>query len=153
VRSEITVNYLGLVYCTHAMLPSLKQTRGRIVAVGSFESFLALPETAGYNASKHAMRGFLNTLRTELRATGVTVTMAHPGAVRTARLVEVMGENLKRIPSMSPERCAEIIIKAAAQRRREVVMTWPGKLLVALYPWIPGLLDRALARIADSYHT
>lgn len=151
IRNEITLNYLGLVYCTYYAVPHLKQTKGRLVGVSSFGSFIGIPGTAGYNASKHALRGFLNTLRAELLDTGVSVTVVFPGAILTPRLRETMGANADRIPTMTPERCAELTLQAAAQRRRQLVMTLPGKILVALYPFIPGLLDKQLVRIGAMY--
>ncbi len=151
IRNEITLNYLGLVYCTHYALPSLKQSKGRLVAVSSFGSFIGIPGTAGYNASKHALRGFLNTLRAELLDTAVTVTVVFPGAISTERYKETMGENFNKVPSMTPERCAELTVQAAGQRRRQMIMTPEGKLVVTLYQWIPGILDRQLAKIGRLY--
>jgi short-subunit dehydrogenase len=151
IRNEITLNYLGLVYCAFYALPHLKQSKGRLVGVSSFGSWVGLPGTAGYNASKHAMRGFLNSLRVELRGTGVTITMVFPGAVRTERLQQTMGKNVDRVPTMSPERCAELTIQAAAARRRQMIMTAEGKLLVWLYQFVPELLESQLARLASLY--
>lgn len=151
LKDEIMLNYLGLVYCTYYSLPHLKQSRGRIVGVSSFGAWVGIPGTGGYNASKHAMRGFLNTLRAELLGTGVTVTIVFPGAVRTARLEETMGERVNKVTTMSPERCAELTLQAAARGQRQVVMTLAGKLLVWLYPFVPSLIDRQLGRVADLY--
>jgi short-subunit dehydrogenase len=147
MRKEIALNYLGVVQCTYHALPHIKQTQGRIVGVSSLGALVGLPGTIGYNSSKHAMRGFLNTLRAELYGSGVTVTMVFPGAVRTERLKTLMGERLRKVPSMSPERCAEITIQAAAKRKRQVVMTPEVKLTAWLYALAPGLLDRFLARL------
>ncbi|MBL8156651.1 MAG: SDR family NAD(P)-dependent oxidoreductase, partial [Anaerolineae bacterium] len=79
IQTEIALNYLGLIACVHHALPHLKQTRGRLVAVASFGGLMALSGSAGYNAAKHALRGFLNTLRVELRGTGISVTVIYPG--------------------------------------------------------------------------
>ena len=146
-RAEIALNYMATVQCVFYALPYLKQSQGRIVGVGSFGGLVGIPGTSGYNSSKHAMRGFLNTLRAELLGTGVSVTVLYLGAIRTERLLETMGENVDKVPTMSPERCAEIIVDAAAKRKRQVVMTLPGKLLVLLYQFAPGLIDRQLARL------
>ncbi len=151
VRDEINLNYMGLVSCVFYALPHLKQRKGRLVAVGSFESFVSMPGTAGYNASKHALRGFLNTLRAELLDTGVTVTVVYPGAVSTDRLRETMGANIRRVPTMTPERCAELTIQAAAQRRRQLILTAAGKLVIFFYTWFPALVERQLLWIADLY--
>jgi len=66
------VNYLGAVYCTH-MLPYLKANRGLLVAISSLCGKTAVPTRTGYVASKHAMQGFFDTLRIELRGSGVDV--------------------------------------------------------------------------------
>jgi short-subunit dehydrogenase len=151
LRQEMAVNYFGLAACAHEALPHLRATRGRIVGVASFNSFFGMGGTIGYNSSKHAMRGFLNTLRNELRGTGITVTTVYPGAVAGERLQETMGANAARVPSMSSARCARLILKAAAGRRREVVLTLLGKLLVLIGALFPALLDRQFAQVADLY--
>ncbi len=151
LRQEMALNYFGLVHCVFYSLPHLKQSKGRIVGVSSFGSWVGLPGTIGYNSSKHAMRGFLNTLRAELIDTGVTVTVVFPGAISTERLKETMGDNVNKVPTMTPERCAQITIAAAAHRKRQVIMTPAGKILVFLNFLIPGLLDRQLSRMSDLY--
>jgi short-subunit dehydrogenase len=153
LEAEIRLNYLGTVYCTYHALPALRAAHGRIVGVSSFGALVGLPGTAGYNASKHAMRGFLNTLRAELIGTGVSVTVVYVGAVRTPRLAETMGRNVARVPAMAPARCAELIVRAAAGRKREEVLTLEGKLLTRLYTLVPGLLDRPLSRLGRLYET
>ena len=154
VEQIMRVNYLGAVWCTHAALPHLKATGGRIVAVASLTALTGVPTRTAYAASKHAMRGFYDSLRIELDGSGVSVTVAYPGFVDTwvrRRALGPDGEPLGESPIeegsvMSPEKCAEIIREAATKRKREVVMTAKGKLgrwakLVA-----PGLVDRIAAR-------
>jgi len=141
LKGEIELNYYGVVHCAYYALPYLKQSKGRLVGVCSFGGQVGIPGTIGYNSSKHAMRGFLNTLRAELRGSGVSVTVLYLGAIRTERLVEAMGANVNKVPTMSPERCAALILGAAARRRRQLVMTLAGKLLVWLNLVAPALLD------------
>lgn len=62
-ETMMRVNYLGSVYCTHAALPHLKRTRGRIVGVSSLTGRAGVPTRSGYAASKHAMAGFFDSLR------------------------------------------------------------------------------------------
>lgn len=147
VRAEITLNYLGTVYCTYYALPYLKATRGRIVGINSFGGRVGIPATSGYNASKFAMRGFLETLRVELRGTGVTVSLAYLGAIRTERLKEAMGNKTAHVPTMDPKRCAELIIRQISKRRRQQVMTVAGKFLVWLNNWFPLLVERILGSL------
>ncbi len=147
LKDETALNYFGLVHCVYHTLPYLRQARGRIVVVSSLGALVGLPGTIGYNSSKHASRGFLNTLRVELLGSGVSVTIVFPGAVRTERLEQLMGERVRNVPTMAPERCAQITIQAAGRRKRQVIMTPEGKLTFWLSMLIPGILDRQLARL------
>lgn len=151
LKAEMELNYYGLVHCAYHALPHLKQTRGRLVAISSFGGLVGIPGTIGYNSSKHALQGFMDTLRVELRGTGVSVTTVCLGAISTARLKETMGENMSKVPTMTPERCAELILKHAAQRKRQVVLTSAGKSLVALSHIAPALVDRILVSVPISY--
>ncbi len=141
LKAEIELNYYGVVHCTCYALPYLKESKGRLVGVCSFGGQIGIPGTIGYNSSKHAMRGFLNTLRAELRGSGVSVTVLYLGAIRTERLEKAMGKNVDKIPTMSPQRCAALIIRTAARRKRQLVMTLPGKLMVWLNLLAPSLVD------------
>lgn len=144
LKSELELNYYGVAHCAYHALPYLKQSKGRLVGVCSFSGQVGLPGTIGYNSAKHAMRGFLNTLRVELRGSGVSVTVLYLGAIRTERLVEVMGANVDKVPTMSPERCASLILRSAAKRKRQLMMTLAGKLVVWLNLVAPALLDWVL---------
>ena len=67
----IETNYLGNVYLTYLFLPYLIKSKALITAVSSIQGEIAVPNHSGYVASKHALTGFLNTLRMELKNTGV----------------------------------------------------------------------------------
>ncbi len=151
LKAEIELNYYGTVHCTVHALPHLKQSKGRVVGVCSFGGLIGIPGTGGYNSSKHAMRGFLNTLRVELRGSGVSVTVAYLGAIRTERLIESMGPNVDKVPTMAPERAAALILKHAARRHRQVVMTLAGKSVVWLQLLAPALLEHTLSRLPIYY--
>ena len=144
------VNYLGSVYCTYYALPSLKQTKGRIISVSSLTGKTGVPTRSGYAASKHAMAGFFDSLRIELAQYNISVTMIYPGFVATAVREEAFGidgqsvgrSTVRESEVMPVERCAQIILCAAAQRKREVVMTLRGKIGMWLKLFAPGLVDR-----------
>ena len=145
ISNEIKLNYYGLVYCVYYALPYLRQEQGRVVGVCSMGGIIGLPGTAGYNASKHAMRGFLNTLRVELVETGVTVTTVYLSAVRTEAYLNEVGEKAAKIPASSPEQAADDIIRAAAKRKREVIPSLEGRLLLISHRLLPGLTERIIA--------
>ena len=146
------VNWMGSVRCAHAALPHLVAAGGRIAAVASLTGLAGVPGRSGYAASKHAMRGFFDSLRIELAPRGVSVTVAYPGFVETGIRERALGRGSGRgaAPAvgrvMAADECARRILEAAAERRRETRMTWRG----ALAPWLrlvaPGLVDRMAAK-------
>ncbi|PTL84027.1 SDR family oxidoreductase [Vitiosangium sp. GDMCC 1.1324] len=149
------VNYLGSVYCTHEALPHVKARRGMLVAISSLTGKNGVPGRTGYSASKHAMQGFFDSLRIELRGTGVDVLVVSPGFVATDIRVRALGPDgtpgKSDIPEethgmMSVRTCADIILRAMERREREVVMMPAAKLIMALKAFVPGVLDSFAAR-------
>jgi NAD(P)-dependent dehydrogenase (short-subunit alcohol dehydrogenase family) len=142
------VNYLGAVYCTRAAMPHLRATRGLIVAVSSLQGLTGFPGYSGYAASKHAMQGFFDSIRIELRGSGVDVLVVSPGAVATDIGLRGLGpdgaprnEQSRAANSMPVEECARQIARAMARRRRELVMTAQGRLMRWLRMFAPGYVD------------
>ncbi|WP_036476988.1 SDR family oxidoreductase [Myxosarcina sp. GI1] len=152
------VNYLGAVYCTYYALPYLKESRGLLVAVSSLTGKTGVPTRSGYAASKHALQGFFDSLRIELKDTGVDVLVVSPGFVATDIRDRIIGSKGKPVRatlnkerhSMSPELCADLIIEAMSQRRRELVMTFKAKLGLWLKLLAPNLVDKIAARAVSS---
>ena len=144
------VNYLGSVYCTYYALPFLKKTKGQIIGISSLAGKNGVPKRSGYAASKHAMVGFFDTLRIEIAEYGIGVTMIYPGFVATETRKRALGADGKPIGKssvredevMSAERCAKLIIRAAAARKRELIMTWRGKMGLWVKLIAPGVVDR-----------
>jgi short-subunit dehydrogenase len=151
------VNYFGSLYCTHAALPHLKKSRGRIVGVSSLTGRAGVPTRSGYAATKHAMAGFFDSLRIELEDDGVTVTMVYPGFVSTGirqRAYGPDGQPLRASPVregevMTPEECARQTIAAMASRRRELIMTMRGKVGAWIKLIAPGVVDRIARRAIE----
>jgi short-subunit dehydrogenase len=151
------VNYMGSVYCTRHALPHLRETRGRIVGIASLTGLVGVPTRSGYSASKHAMRGFFDSLRIELADAGVTVTMIYPGFVATGIRENATGPNGKPIlvspvkegEVMGVEDCAARIVRATERREREVVMTARGKMGLWLKLLAPSLVDRMARRAIE----
>lgn len=152
------VNLWGTVWCTHAALPHLKATRGRIVGVSSLAGLVGVPGRTAYSASKFAMSGFLEALRAELKPTGVSVTTAYPGVVDTR--IRYHGLNaqgqaagvsaLKEEAAMPVAECARLIIDAMHARQREVVMTAKAKIGRFMKLVAPGVVENmALAALKD----
>lgn len=145
------VNFYGAVYCTYYALPHLIRSRGRIVAVSSLGGKAPLPYNSPYIASKFAMHGFFDSLRIELMRHGVSVTIICPYWVVTGfHEAQMDKDGMPRGPGgraiysksmMTAEHCAEVLLRAAYRRQREVMMR-PGRLIAWLKLLAPGLLDR-----------
>jgi short-subunit dehydrogenase len=153
------VNYLGTVYCTHYALPMLKESKGLLVAVSSLTGITGVPTRTGYSASKHAVQGFMDSLRIELMGTGVDVQVISPGFVatdiraRAARAGTVAPRtNTEEQPpnTMSVEECVAQMVEAIRLRRRELVMMRASRLARIAKVLVPQVIDRvALARVKE----
>lgn len=149
-KHTMGVNFYGAVYCTYYALPHLKQSKGRIVAISSIGGKAAIPFNTPYISSKYAMQGFYDALRMELLSHGVSCTVVCPYWVVTEFHEAQMnkdgvprgsrGRAIYTNKMMTAERCAEITLRAAYKRRREVLMG-PGALAVWLKLIAPGLMD------------
>jgi NAD(P)-dependent dehydrogenase (short-subunit alcohol dehydrogenase family) len=150
IERLMRINYFGSVYCTFHALPHLRSSRGRIVAIASLAGKTGVPTLSGYAASKHAMVGFFESLRVEVEAEGITVTIVYPGFVATdigSRAIGPQGKPLGKRPVvrsrlMAVDKCASQIIDGAGKRERDVVMTFRGKLGQWLKLVAPETVDR-----------
>jgi NAD(P)-dependent dehydrogenase (short-subunit alcohol dehydrogenase family) len=127
------------VNVVRAALPALERTHGVLVATGSLMTKVPLPTFSSYAASKHALRGFLNSLRIELRAQGspVRIAMLHPGAIDTPFWRNASSAT-GRQPRLPPEGYQPIVMGKAlvelAQRPRpEVTIGAEGKAIELLW--------------------
>jgi short-subunit dehydrogenase len=143
------VNYLAPVKLTALALPHLKRSRGLLVAVASLAGLTGVPERSGYAASKHALIGFFESLRIELRGSGVDVSVVAPDFVVTEihkRAIGPDGEPLGTSPMMqakitSAEDCAARMVRAIERRERLVLMSARGRVGRWLKLLAPTLVD------------
>ena len=150
LRDLMDVNFWGAVYCTKFALPSIMENKGIIVGVSSIAGYRGLPARTGYSASKFAMHGFLEALRTEMLHTGTHVMWVCPGFTASnirnvARSADGTAQGdtpLEESKLMSAEECARIIKDAMSTRKRTIVMTGQGKLTVWLNKLFPALADK-----------
>ncbi|WP_266204603.1 SDR family oxidoreductase [Pontibacter kalidii] len=155
IRQVMDINFWGTVYSTKYALPYIKQAKGSIVGISSIAGYRGLPARTGYSASKFAMHGFLETLRTELLHSGVHVLLACPGFtasnIRNTALAangQQQGETPREEEKMmSAEEVAERILKATMQRKRDLVMTTQGKLAVWVNKLFPSLADKLVYNV------
>lgn len=154
------VNVMGAVYCTYYALPQLKQSKGTVVAISSLAGLNGVPSRSGYCASKHAMMGFFDSIRIELKDSGVSVVNVAPDFVVSQihkRALDKDGSPLARSPMqeskiMSAEKCAQIIIDAMKNKRRLTITSWRGRIARWLKLLVPGMIDNMAANAIKNRH-
>jgi NAD(P)-dependent dehydrogenase (short-subunit alcohol dehydrogenase family) len=153
VRRVAEVNYLGSVNGILAALRRMRpRDRGTIVQVGSALAYRAIPLQASYCASKFAIRGFCDSLRCELLhdRSGVRITSVHMPALNTPQFGWVRNRlpfHPQPVPPIyQPEVAARAIVWAAEHPRREYWIGYPTVGAIVANSFVPGLLDRYLAR-------
>ena len=149
------VLYLGFVHGTlSALRRMLPRNRGTIIQIGSALSYRSIPLQSAYCACKHAINGFTDSLRCELRHdnSNVKVTAVHMPAMNTTQFNWVknrMPHNTQPVPPIfEPEICAEVVVAAgmAENPRREYWVGTPTIEAIVAQRIVPGLLDRYLGK-------
>ena len=155
-RRQLETNFFGVVRTAAASLEALTESRGCLAVVGSVNSFLALPAVSAYCVSKFAVRAFARSLRHELRPAGVAVTLLAPGFVASEiRQVDNQGhyreewhDTVPRWLVMPTDTAARKLVDGMVRRRRTVVVTGHGKVMVWLErhaPWLVAFLTDRFA--------
>src|SRR6187431_2671183 len=150
IKKVMEINFFGVVYCTKFALPFLIERKGTIVGVSSIAGYRGLPGRSGYSASKHALQGWLEAVRTEMLESGVNVMWVCPGFttsnIRNAALNshgQSQGESpLDEDKLMSAAECAHYIVDAIEKRKRTIVLTFSGKRTVFLNRFFPSWADK-----------
>lgn len=146
----MAINFFGAVYCTKFALPHILKNKGSVVGVSSIAGYVGLPARTGYSASKFAMQGFLEALRTENLRNNLHVMIACPGFtasnIRNTALSSdgsVQGESPRdEQKMMTSEEVAQYIVKGIEKRKRTLVLTGQGKLVVFLSKWFPSFVEK-----------
>lgn len=155
IKKVMDINFYGVVYATKYCLPEILKNKGSVIGISSIAGFRGLPARTGYSASKFALNGFLESLRTELLNSGVHVLTACPGFTASnirKRSLTVDGSQQGESPRdeqkmMSAEECAAHIYRATVKRKRTLVLTMQGKLAVFLNKWLPSLADKMVYNV------
>ena len=145
LRRVLEVNVAGLATTLAAFAPAMRAAgRGTLAGIASVAGFRGLPGNGAYSASKAAARTWLESLRVELRGSGVSVVCVCPGYIDTP-LTRV---NRFRMPFLiSADDAARRIARVIAARRRVAVIPWQMALVSVVLRILPGwLYDRLAAR-------
>ena len=152
LESLMQTNFWGAVYCTKYALSHLIESGGSLVSISSICGITPLPGRTGYAASKHALDGFMDTLRVEHLDSDLHVLSVHPGFttsnIRNTALNK-HGFEQRETPrdedkKMSSEEVADEVGRAIIGRKRDSVLTWEGKLITWLYKRATDISDKLI---------
>lgn len=149
IAATLALNVAAPMALTRDLLGALTASRGQVVNVGSVFGDIGFPYFTLYSASKFALRGWSDALRRELAPRGIAVTYLAPRATRTDAAQgfdALIGPMAMRLDS--PDAVAAHAWRAIAARRREQMPASRERLFVALQRLRPGLIDRALTKLA-----
>ncbi len=149
------INFSGSLYATKYALSHILQSKGSIIAISSINGHRGTPARTAYTASKHAIQGFYEALRTEVMHRGVHVLVVCPGFtgtnIRNQALAadgRAQGESPRdEGKMMSAAEVAERTFSAMQKRKRDLVLTTQGKLAVFLNKWMPGRMDKIVYKV------
>lgn len=154
IRKVMDINFWGTVYCTKYALPYLIESRGSLVGVISTAGFRGLPGRTGYSASKFAITGFLESIRTENKHNGLHVLIASPGFTQSNIRFSALnhrGEQQGETPRdesklMTSEEVAEKIVKAIIKRKTFLITDLTGIAVRLLNPLFPLWVDKQVLK-------
>jgi UDP-glucose 4-epimerase len=154
IRRVMEVNFFGAVHCTQAALPSIIARKGTVVAVSSVAGFAPLLGRTAYAASKHALHGFFDTLRAEVRAEGVCVLVVCPSFIDTKLASRALGGAGQPVSSsrpttgdlLTPEAVANAIAASISHRRERLFLSPTAIAAYVLTHISPRLYERVMQR-------
>ncbi len=149
-RLVFETNYWGTVHCATEALPHLKASGGALIVTGSISSDMPSPVLSSYTASKHAVKGYVDSLRLELmhEKAPVSVTLIQPSGVNTPFVEKAMNQMNARAmippPIYSPDIVAEAILHAAQTPVRDMIVGGGGRAMTLFAQMLPNLADHVL---------
>jgi NAD(P)-dependent dehydrogenase (short-subunit alcohol dehydrogenase family) len=154
IRRVMKVNFFGAMQLTHAALPHLIASRGMVAAISSVAGYAPLLGRTGYCASKHALHGFFDTLRTEVQELGMQVTLVCPSFIATGIGAAAVGGSGASATSprittggeSDPMDIARLIFDAIAQGKSLLLPDRTSRLAWWVSKLAPGFYARTMKR-------
>jgi NAD(P)-dependent dehydrogenase (short-subunit alcohol dehydrogenase family) len=154
LRRVVEVNLFGAINLTRAALPSLQSTRGQVIAISSVAGFTPLIARTAYAASKHALHGFFESLRTEVARDGIGVMLVCPSFIATGIEQHALGASGGSAghpqvvvgTRLRPDAVADRIRDGAARNRRLLLIGATAHAAWWVSRFAPALYERIMAR-------
>ena len=154
-KKIMNINYFGTICLTKEVLPSmLERKAGHIVVISSLTGKFGAPLRSAYAASKHALHGFFDTLRSETWKENLNITLVCPGYVHTNVSLNALTSSGEAQNSMDPETAngmtpeylAKSIIKAIKNKKEELVIGGKETIGVYLKRFLPKLFSKIIRK-------
>jgi len=155
IRTIMNVNFMGAAGLTKAVLPyMLEKKKGNIVVISSILGHIVTPKQSAYNASKHALQGFFDTLRAETSGDGIKVLLVCPGFVRTNVAKNSLDKNGQPInkdnnmiaTGLEPSYVSEKVLDAIQSGKEEIVVAGPKEQFALLVKrFAPGVFSKFIS--------
>jgi short-subunit dehydrogenase len=156
VRETFETNLFATLESMQAVLPLMRQSKsGTIINISSVAGHIPIPFHGVYSATKFAMNALGKAARIELAGTGINLMTVCPGYVKTEFSANALrGTEAKRVRpksarGISPERVARAVLNGYVKSKREVIVPWTMIPVVKLYQLFPGLVERAMTKMAQ----
>lgn len=152
VREMFEVDFLGTVRVTQAVVPAMRrQGNGRILNMSSVVGSKAFARFGGYSSIMHALVGYTDTLRQELKGTGIEVSIIQPALTQTPLLASVRPEDMpppfRRLTPIPVEQVAQAALNGISKNTPRIVVPWQPKVLMlgqAISPRLGNFILRVL---------
>lgn len=154
IEQMFSVNVLGLMACTKEVLPSMKKRNaGHIINIASQAGKFATPKSSVYAATKHAVLGFTNSLRMELKRTNISVSAVNPGPIQTNffTIADKSGNYVKNVKHymLQADDVADKIVALMNHPKRELNLPKWMNVGSMLYQVFPGMTEKVIGRFID----
>lgn len=148
IQAQIDVNVMGVIQTTRQVLPvMIAQRSGSIINMCSMAGLVATPTYSIYAASKHAVHGFSEALRREVKPWGIDVSLIYPGGVVTeftahAGIKRKTNATTPKFMLLTAEQVGKAIVRLVRHPRRMWIIPWLWSVTVFMNRFLPGLVDR-----------
>lgn len=148
IQAQIDVNVMGVIQTTRQVLPvMMNQRSGSIINMCSMAGLVATPTYTIYAASKHAVHGFSEALRREVKPWGIDVSLVYPGGVKTeftahAGIKRKTNAKTPDFMLLTAEQVGSAVVKLVRNPKRMWILPWLWSFTVFMNRFLPGLVDK-----------
>ncbi len=155
-RMVMETNFFGAITLTKLVLPSMINNKsGHIVVISSVVGKFGFPLRTAYSASKHALQGYFDSLRAELRNDNIKVSVVSPGRIQTNISINAINRKGQKHGIMDPgqsngipvTQCANKIIKSVSKGKKDIIIAKQERIMIFFRKFLPSLYYQLASRV------